>query len=251
MLKTIIVDDEPFAIENLKTSLEKLKANIEIVATANNIEDALVLIYELKPDLLFSDIEMPGGTGLDLMKHLKPIDIEVIFVTAYDHFALQAIKNDALDYILKPINKIELLEAVEKAKKKIHAKKSIKKVGQSEDAVEYANPTATNSSKLALPSSEGLIFVPFADIMYCESDSRYSYFHTKQGKKYLVTKTLGDFEPMLTENQFVRIHNKYIVNIAHITKYIRGRGGIVVLENGVHLDVSERRREDFLKLFEN
>lgn len=249
MIKTIIIDDEPLAIENLRSTLQRLNTGLEVVGTAANIDDGFDLICQQRPDLVFSDIEMPGGSGLDLIRQLRNVDTEVIFVTAYDQFALQALKAEALDYILKPLVRADLLDAVEKAKKKISEKKLLKKVDPLNNIQAQEGHKQNNLTKLAVPSSEGYIFIPFHDILYCESDGRYSIVHMLKGGKQLVTKTLGDIEENLDERQFVRIHNKYIVNINYVSKYVRGRGGIVVLENSKELDVSERKKEYFLKLF--
>lgn len=236
MIRTLLVDDEPFAVENLRTIIQKFDENIHIIGAAHDFDDACEWILKEKPDLIFLDIEMPGGNGLDLLERLKPLETEVIIVTAYDQFALKALKNNALDYILKPINKIELLQAIEKAKVKIKQKQH--------DTID-----PNKDQKIALPTSDGLIFVLYQDIVYLESDTKYTYFHLKTNKKIMVSKNLGEYETILPSDKFIRIHHKHIVNIAYITRYIKGRGGYVILENGGHLDVSDRKKENLLGLF--
>jgi two-component system, LytTR family, response regulator len=234
MIKTLLIDDEPLAIENLRSMLEKYCPELDIADTAGNKTEALEKIYTHRPALVFMDIEMAGHTGFDILQEVKRKNFELIFVTAYSQFALQAIKAEALDYILKPISRVELLQAVEKAGQRIRAQQ---------------HTQAETIQKIALPAADGLLFVQPEQICYCTSTGRYTYIHLDDGRKILVTKNLGEFEDELPAQTFVRIHNQHIVNLQHVSRYVRGRGGYVVLGNGVSLGVSSRKKAEFLEKF--
>lgn len=235
-VKTILVDDEPISTKHLKAMLSKNCADIDIVATANNIDDALEKIYTLKPDLIFLDIELGGESGFDLLKKCTVKKFEVIFVTAHSQFGIDAVKAHALDYILKPINKVELLMAVENAMQIIQEKKLHIVKGNTEK----------HHTRLSLPTMEGLLFIEITDIVFIESEGRYSRFHLSNNTKLLVSKNLGEYEKELEQKGFARIHHSYIVNLSYVEKYIRGRGGYVILKNGQSLEVSSRKKEDFI-----
>ena len=244
-IRTILIDDEPLATANLTNLLSKVSNDIHIIGCADTIEDAIELIYIEKPELIFLDVELPGGSGFDILNRIKNKNFEVILVTAFNQFALKAIKNNILDYILKPIDKIELLEVIEKAKVKIHNNRLLHS--------HVINQEAENNfsnQKIALPTLEGLIFVEIADIIYCESSGRYTIFHFIDETHKMVSKNLGEYEVLFESHNFARIHNQYLVNLQHIKKYVKGRGGYVVLSNGKMLDVSVRKKDDFFDKFE-
>ncbi len=235
-VKTILIDDEPISTKHLKAMLVKNCTDIEIIATANNIDDALEKIYTLKPDLIFLDIELGGESGFDLLKKCTVKKFEVIFVTAHSQFGIDAVKAHALDYILKPINKVELLMAVENAIQIIHEKKASVEKGTTEKT----------QTRLSLPTMEGLLFIETNEIVFIESEGRYSRFHLNNSTKLLVSKNLGEYEKELEHKGFARIHHSYIVNLSYVEKYIRGRGGYVILKNGKSLEVSSRKKDDFI-----
>lgn len=238
-IRTLLVDDEPISTKHLTALLTKYCDSIEIVAKASNVDDALESILTVKPDLIFLDIELGGETGFDLLKKIEFKKFEVIFVTAHNQFGIDAIKAHALDYILKPINKVELILSVEAAVNAIQSKRQ--KAGP---AVEHRN------SRISLPTMEGLLLVELDDIIFIESEGRYSRFHLSNNTKLMVSRNLGEFELEMESKGFARIHHSYIVNLSYIQKYIKGRGGYVVLKNGLSLEVSVRKKDDFLDRLE-
>ena len=246
MLKTVVVDDEPLVLKNILFLLEKYCPQVQVLATAGSAAEAKKLIEQSKPDLLLLDIEMPRGNGFDLLQSLKDFSFSVVFITAYEQYAIQAIKFSALDYILKPINQDDLVNAVNKAAEKL-------KDRQSAVAIEmllqnYRQPSPP-LQKIALPASDKVNFAKLADIMYIKSEGNYTQVFLKSGTHYFVTKTIGYFEDTLPADIFQRIHNEYIINMNYMEKYVRGKGGYVVLENGITIDVSVRRKTDFVNLW--
>lgn len=244
IVKCIIVDDELRARNGLKKLIENYCTDIEVVEMADSVAAARKAIEEHKPDLVFLDIDMPGGDGFDLLEQMDDIPFEVIFATAYDQFALKAIKFSALDYLLKPIDLEELITAVNK----IHQKRGTKPDKQRYQSLK-ANISQKNLERIALPSSDGLVFVNIKDIVRLQSDGSYTVFHTTgTDKNILVTKSLGEYEEILEENGFFRTHHSHIININRVQKYVRGRGGYVVMDDGSSVDVSARRKDEFMAL---
>ncbi len=243
VIKCVIVDDELRARNGLQKLITNYCTDIEVVALADSVEAARKAIAEHKPDLVFLDIDMPGGDGFDLLEQMDDIPFEVIFATAYDQFALKAIKFSALDYLLKPIDLEELISAVNK----VHQKKGTKPDKERYQSLK-ANISHKNLERIALPASDGLMFISIKDIIRLQSDGSYTIFHTTGGKNILVTKSLGEYEEILEENGFFRTHHSHIINVNRIHKYVRGRGGYVVMDDGSSVDVSARRKDEFLAL---
>ena len=240
MIKTILVDDEPIALKHLSGMIEKCSSKLEIIATATTVKKALEQFSLFNPELVFLDIELAGKQSFEILDKQNPRNYEVIFVTAHNQFGIQALKHGALDYILKPLNKTELCEAIEKAAKKIYATRTGSHTSSNNHAT---NPLLT---RLAVPTMDGLVFVDINKILYLESDGRYTRFHMLNNEKsILVSKNLGEYENNLTSHQFVRIHHHSIVNINYIEKYIKGRGGYVILTGGINLPVSSGRKSAF------
>ena len=241
MIRTLLVDDEPLALKHLTAIIGKQAPELEIVATATSVTEALEKIKLCNPDLVFLDIELSGETSFEILSALKYRHFEIIFITAHDQFGIQAVKQDATDYILKPINKTELIKAIEKVSKKIEDKKL-----RSPVETPSFETTKNTLSRLALPTLEGLLFVDISNLMYCESEGRYTRFYmADENKKILVSKNLGEYESLLPANTFIRIHHHTLVNINFVDKYIKGRGGYVVLKNGQTLAVSSRKKDTF------
>jgi two-component system, LytTR family, response regulator len=238
MIKTIIIDDEPLALKHLASLITKYAPDIEIKAALASVDEAVEAILVIKPDLIFLDIELAGENSFDILEQTKSLNYEKIFVTAHSEFGVQAIKQDATGYVLKPIDKIELIEAIEKACSKIKRNVNHNK--------SPALETNQNNSRLGLPTLEGLIFVDINQILYCEADGRYTRFYFAD-KKILVSKNIGEYEALLPEQNFSRIHNHYLVNINYVERYIKGRGGYVIMSNGESLDVSARKKDSFLE----
>ena len=242
MLRAVIVDDEPKSLENLKIICEEFISNISVIRLCRNVHDAMIAIKEHKPDIVFLDIQMQHETGFDLLAKMEDIDFEIIFVTAYSEFAIKAFKFSAIDYLLKPIDIEELRTAVAKVQQKRLGKTS-RRLKILQDNLFDAT---VDTSKIALPSADGLVFIKTNDILYCEASSNYTIFYTAENKKYIVSRTLKEYEELLSDHNFFRIHHSYLVNLKVIKKYVKGDGGYVILTNDVTLDVSKRKRVDFL-----
>ncbi len=242
MVRCIVVDDELKSRESLKILLEDFCDNADVLALCQNVDEGVVAIQEHKPDVVFLDIQMQRETGFDLLAKIKQVNFEVIFTTAHSEYAIKAFKFSAIDYLLKPIDIEELRKAVEKVEKKLNHNIS----ARLEQLVQNLKPSSGQNYKLALPTSDGLIFVKIEDIVYCEASSNYTNIFTQDGKKHVVSRTLKEYEDLLTEHNFFRIHNSFLINLNSIKKYVRGEGGYVVMSNDVSLDVSKRKKEGFL-----
>jgi len=244
-IATIIIDDEPKNIRLLQQMLAVHCPQVEIMAIESDAKKGLLLIGEKQPQLVFLDVEMPHLNGFDLLKKLEPVSFEVIFVTAYSHYAIEAFDHHATGYITKPINTGKLVAAVHTAAKRIEEKN----INKNLFSLLEQNTRQAAPDKIPLSTSNGLVFVKITEIMYCESSGNYTHFYMHDDKKIVVSRQLGEYEKLLPENNFTRIHDKYIINLAYIKEYIKGSGGEVVLENGKELPVASRRKEDFLARF--
>ncbi len=246
MISCIIIDDEPQNIRLLQNMLEMHCPSVKIMATETGVKRGLQIIKELHPQLVFLDVEMPHLNGFDLLKKLEPVSFEVIFVTAYSHYAVEAFEHHATGYITKPVKAEKLMAAVDTATKRIEEKS----INKNLFSLLEQNSKQAAPDKIPLSTTNGLVFVKVADIMYCESSGNYTHFFLCDDKKIVVSRQLGEYEKLLPENNFTRIHDKYIINIHYIKEYIKGSGGEVVLENGKEIPLATRRKEDFLARFE-
>jgi two-component system LytT family response regulator len=246
MIKAIIIDDEQDAREGLKLSIEKSCPEISILALCESPEIGIKKIHELRPELVFLDVQMPRLSGFDLLEKFETINFEVIFVTAFDKYAIKAIKFSALDYLLKPVDVEELISAVQKIKAK-----QKNKTAHFKSLLRNIKYNSENFSRLAIPSNNEIILQKTADIVYCEADGNYTTLHLADDKKITVSKTLKEFENILPETDFCRIHHATLVNLAHITKYVKGEGGYVMVTGRRHLDVSRRKKENLLQALAN
>ncbi|MEO8404212.1 MAG: LytTR family DNA-binding domain-containing protein [Chitinophagaceae bacterium] len=246
MIKAVIIDDEPINVTSLETLLKEYCPEVTVIGTASNSRVGATLIKESNPDLAFLDIEMPYGNAFDMLNELSPVNFEIIFVTAFNNYAINAIKYSALDYLLKPVNIEELQQAVEKA---IHNLKS-KNIDQKIDNFLSNLRTAQQvQHKMALPTLDGLIFLSVEDFVRLEANSNYTTIFLKDQKKAVIAKTLKEFENMLPTDNFSRIHNSHIVNHNYIKRYHRGRGGYLEMEDGTSIEVSVRKKDFFLSKF--
>lgn len=246
MINCIIIDDEAKNIKLLQNMLGSYCPAVHVLATDTEAKNGLQLIEELQPQLVFLDVEMPHLNGFDLLKKLEPVNFETIFVTAYSHYAVEAFEHNATGYITKPINSDKLVAAVNTATKRIEERS----INKNLFSLLEQNTRQAAPDKIPLSTSNGLIFVKLADILYCESSGNYTNFYLSADKKIMVSRQLGEYEKLLPENNFTRIHDKYIINLSFIREYIKGSGGDVVLENGKELPVASRRKEEFLSRFE-
>jgi two-component system, LytTR family, response regulator len=241
MLKALIVDDEPKARENLQILLQDFVEGVQVVGLCENIAEATEAVKLHSPDVVFLDIQLQRETGFDLLTKLKEINFEVIFTTAYTEYAIKAFKFSAIDYLLKPIDIEDLRKAVARVSKRVNNNMT----GRLTQLVQNLKQGSNENYKIALPTLDGLVFVKITDILYCEASSNYTQIFTNE-EKYLVSKTLKEYDDLLSDHNFFRIHNSYLININSIKKYVKGEGGYVILNNDTSLDVSKRKKEAFL-----
>jgi len=248
MLTAIIIDDETSSRNSLKQKLANHCPEISIIGECENGEEGVANIEEKKPDIIFLDVEMPRMNGFTMLQQLTNRNFEIIFITAYDHYALQAIKFSALDYLVKPVEIKDLKSAVEKAIQK-------RRISTGNERLEILLQNLMNDKKelqrIAIPSLEGFQFVETGNIIYLEANSNYTCFYLTNNTKITVAKTLKDFEELLPASVFIRIHHSYIINKSLVDKYINGKGGQVVMRNGVVLDVARRKKDEFMKAIGN
>lgn len=245
MYKALIIDDEKGGRDNLEALLNSV-TEITIVAKVGSIKEALTAIETHLPDLLFLDIEMPGGSGFDLLEQVTAINFDVIFTTAYDHYAIKAIKYSALDYLLKPIDPDELYNAIQRFSNKNkdqHLTNHKLKTLLSNVTGESAN------QKIVVHDGEGLNFIKIKDIIRFHSEGSYTTIYVVGlPKPVIVSKSIGDYEEMLINEAFYRIHRSHFINLNHVKKYVKGDGGYVLLSDNEKIEVSRRKRNDFIQV---
>ena len=242
-IKTIIIDDEQNSRENLHHILLQHGAGIEVVALCTSALDGRNQIVALQPDLVFLDVEMPGGDGFYMLENLPSLHFEVIFVTAFTAYAVKAIKFSALDYIVKPIDVIELLKAVDKAIQKIHTKRENTRLHNL-----VANQSRDDHDKvIALPLAEKIEFVEIATIVRCQADGNYTQFYLKNGDKFLISKTLKEYDELLTPFHFLRVHQSHLIHLKEVKSFIKTDGGYILMKDGSSVPISRQRREIVLK----
>jgi two-component system, LytTR family, response regulator len=244
MLKTIIIDDQEFCTEVIKDMLSD-NPDIEVVAVCNSGKEGLKAIKKFDPDLVILDVEMPEMSGFDMLHKVKDPGFAVIFTTSFDKYSIQAIRYSALDYLLKPVVEHELQSAIDRIKVKREKYVSKKFNALFKNLTELKRPL----KQVALPASDGLIFLTVNDIIHCESDSNYTTLFLKSKEKMLITKTLKEVENLLSGSEFFRIHNSHLINISHIKKYVRGNAGYVIMTDGSHINIARNKKEEFLKQF--
>jgi two-component system LytT family response regulator len=241
-LKAIIVEDEKHSRETLKNLLEIFCEGVVVVGLASSVKEALDIIPKSNVDVVFMDIELQSGTGFDILTQLPEINFEVIFTTAFDQYAIRAVKFSSLDYLLKPIDLDELKAAVEKAKK---AKNKEEYNQQLKTLLQ--NIQQPKLSKICLATSEGFEFINTETILYCEAGGSYTTFVLSQGKKLLVSKHLKEYESLLTDNHFMRVHNSYLINLKEVKKYVKADGGYIVMNNNDIVSISRNKKDEFLE----
>lgn len=239
MIKALIVEDNNKSAELLKGYIVNLFNDVEIVGVANTVGDAVALIYENKPSLIFLDINLKLESGFDIIKKTNNDDYEVIVTTAYSEYSLQAIKNSAIDYILKPYDVEELKCAVGKARKQIELKQLSKSVP--------SNQPERLDDRIFIPTLDGLIFVIIDEIVCIAADSSYSEFHMANGTRIVSSKGLSAYEDILKNRLFIRVHKSYLINLKHVKKYQRGRSGCLTMVNGMVIKVGDSKKDELLK----
>ncbi len=240
MIKSIIVDDEPRAVKALEILIERHCPEVEIIGKASNIQEAYGLIVKMKPSLVFLDINMPNGTGIELLERIKDTeDSKVIFTTAYDEFAIKALRLSAIDYLLKPVDKNELMQAI------LSFKKSESHSASPELSLLSQMLEKQNDRKIAVNTMDGVHVINLDEVLYLSSEKNYTTFHFEH-TNILTSKPLGDYEKLLNEYRFIRVHRSYLVNINKIKEYNKKQAG-VILENSQLIEVSRNRKEHLLE----
>ena len=239
-LKAVIVDDELSGIEVLEYALKRHCPEIEIVHTFSSSTEALEKIPSLMPDVLFVDVEMPQLNGFELVEKLASLNIQVIFITAYNEFALKAFRVSALDYLLKPVDIDELKAAVAKLKS------LAKPDNQAMDALLEYIKSQKQINKISLSTEKGIHFIDATEVLYCLSSGPYSVFYLKSGQELVCSKSIGEYEKLLGDKGFYRIHNSSLINVEHLKRFVRTDGGYVEMSDGKTLTVSRRKKDEFL-----
>jgi two-component system, LytTR family, response regulator len=242
-MRAIIIDDEQHCITTLAWNIKEYCPEIEIVAEAKNGEEGLVVVSKYKPDLVFLDIEMPFLSGIDMLHQIDDVSFKVIFTTAYNHYAIKAIKLSAIDYLLKPIDKDELIASIEKAKLTSQLENNTDKI----HTFKHNLNSISLLQKITIPSNEGILFFDISSIINLEAQGNYTCIYFDDGTKVVSTRTLKEYEDALPEDLFFRCHNSHVINLKHIKKYIRGDGGFVELSHGREIEVSRRRKSEFME----
>ena len=244
MIKAIIVDDEANNQELISNLLSSYAENIQVVKTANSVETAYQAINEYQPDLIFLDIQMPDGTGFDLLKKFDKINFKVIFVTAHQEYAIEAFKYSALDYLLKPLSPANLIAAVKKVEESFNSEELNLKL---KTLLSNISEPFKNKKKIVLKTMERIYSVDINDIMRFESDGGYTKVYLVDGKRIMVSKTMKEFEDLLLEANFLRVHNSHIVNMNHLFCFEKTEGHVVMKDDSI-VPVSNRKKEQLLEL---
>ncbi|BDS09595.1 LytR/AlgR family response regulator transcription factor [Aureispira anguillae] len=237
-IRAVIIEDEPEAKFMLQVLIEKYCPEVQVIGDASNVKEGVALIQKLLPDLVFLDIEMPGEKGLYLFKYFEEINFEVIFTTAYDQYAINALRLSALDYLLKPIDLEELRASIVQFKKKQNTQQLYESLHQ-----QLSSPSSAAPKRLALPSKNSFVFLEVNNIMYCLADGSYTTFVCNKHKKYLVAKSMKEYASLLEDLGFVRVHRSAIVNLNYVERLIRTRPQSIVMEDGTSIAIARSRSQ--------
>lgn len=247
-IRSVIVDDEQGSIETLRLLLAKYCPEVLVVDTFIHPQDAVEGIKRLAPDLLFLDIEMPFLNAFDLLDKFSAVNFEVVFVTAFNNYALRAIKYAAIDYILKPVNIDDLVVSVERAKRQILLREKEVNIRVQGLLDNIKQPDET-THKMTLATLTGFEVEDPSNVLYIQADGTYSKIHLISGKTKVVSKGLKEFEELLSTRDFIRVHHSFLVNVKYVTRYLKGRGGVLLMTNGHEVEVSVRRKQEVLNRF--
>ncbi len=237
--KAVIVDDEAKARAALRQLLDSYCPDFEVVAEASGVAEGVQTIIRTRPDIVFLDVQMQDGSGFDLLSQLPQINFNVIFASAYDKFAIRAFKFSAVDFLQKPIEPEELIQACQKVSQQIE-------ISEISSKLEVLMSNRKSFEKIVLPTMDGFIFVNIKDIVRCEAESNYTRFFLQNRRDILVSKTLREFDEMLSPFGFFRVHKSHLINLSYLKEYLRGDGA-VIMEDGAEILISRRRKDDFLQ----
>lgn len=240
----VIVDDEQDSRETLRRFANKYCPHISILADCENIEQAKSAILKHKPQLVFLDIEMPHGNAFDLLEQWGTIDFEIIFITAFSQYAVQAFALSAAHYLLKPLDIEELEKAVDAVSQQIEEKQ---KINRAEILLQNIEAVHNQNRKLVLPTMEGLEVVRMSEILYCKAEDNFTIFHFTDGRKLMICRNLKFFESALSHFGFCRIHRSHIINLEYIKRYVKGKGGSVIMENGQEILVANTKKSELIR----
>ena len=250
-MKAIIIDDEPDNVRLLALQLSRHCPQVELVGQFTDSTEGLRAIQTLQPGLVFLDIEMPIMNGFQLLERIGDINFHIVFVTAYDQYAVRAFRFSALDYLLKPIDSVDLIATVRRAENTSRINpQQLELMRQYYPQSGLSGPKGLPSpSRMALPHASGMVFVDTKQIIYCEADSNYTRFYLENGDQYMVSKTLGDVQDVLETREFVRVHRQFIVNLDHIQKLVKGEGTYLLMSNGVSIPVARQQKDRLMERF--
>jgi two-component system, LytTR family, response regulator len=247
MLKAVIIDDEKDSREILADYLVKYCPSVEVCGFGQSVETGVDVIRQVKPDVVFLDIEMPYGNGFDLLHKIQPVTFETVFVTAFDNYAIQAINQSASYYLLKPIDIDELIKAVDKIH---HERKQENYIQHARVLLEnIQNGTMPGNQKIMLPTMEGFEVVPVSAVLFCEAVDNFTRFYFDDRKELLICRTLKHYEDTLKTHNFFRIHRSFLINAEHVIRYSKGKGGFVTMKNNRELEVAPARKAEFIDFF--
>ncbi|MCU4164071.1 LytR/AlgR family response regulator transcription factor [Carboxylicivirga caseinilyticus] len=243
-IRALIIDDEENNINNLKDLLQYYCPEVEICDTAQNAAEGIKKIKAVQPELVFLDVQMPGGTGFELLEALSPITFQVIFVTAFDQYAIRAIRFCAIDYLLKPVDILDLQQAVQRAIRNLQEKNQIHAPQQ---FIENRKQEA-NKQKIGLPTAERILFVELHEITRCVGESNYTHVYLMDGKSILISKTLKEFDELLCDKGFTRVHQSHLVNLKYVRSFEKYDGGYLKMNDGTSIPVSRQRKNTVMDL---
>ncbi|MFL5753250.1 MAG: LytR/AlgR family response regulator transcription factor [Bacteroidia bacterium] len=244
MLSVIIIDDEKKARNALREMISMSCPGVTILAEADGVESGIEAINKFNPDVLLLDIKIKNGTGFDILSKLVRITSKIIFVTAYQEYAIKAFKFSAIDYLLKPVDPEDLSDALKRAAESVDNEKNTQQLSL---LLENFAGAAKQVKKIALKTANNIYIFNVADILYCKSDGNYTEFHCVDGRKALVSKTIGEYEELLSGYNFVRSHHSFLINLGHVVRFDKNDGGTLVIKNGESIPVSSRKRDILLE----
>ena len=244
MIKAVLIDDEPQSLKAMAIKLSSVADDVEVIASICEPKKAVATLSALQPDVVFLDIEMPGLNGFQLLEQLCDLPFEIIFITAYQEYILNALRISALDYLLKPVSKNELSQTLVRLRKKLSLKQSASP--QKEQLRLLGETIHQTPTRLALATAHGIQFVKISDIIRVEAMSNYAAFYLNSKQKIIVSKTLKEFEPLLAAQNFMRVNRSSIINIEYVSEMRKSDGGSIILQDGTEVDIAPHRRQELL-----
>ena len=247
MINAIIIGDEKDARDGLRLAIERYCPEVKLIEICATPEKGIEAINMLKPDLVFLDVQMPHLSGFDVLQRVGQVSFAVVFVSAYDKYAIKAIRFSALDYLLKPVDADELVQTIKRVIERSG------RGGQShyyQSIIHNVQHAGKPIGRLAVPTADGIDFLNTDEIIFCQAEGNYTQVHLSQRRKQLISKNLREFENILCDSGFCRVHHSSLINMRHVQKYVRGEGGYVLLTDGHQVNISRRKREEFINMLD-